>query len=89
MRLTEVVNDCTHRSRLPNMTIETEEILFNHDAQNHVGRPYDKEQIIEAIMIAKHTIIKIKYTDNTKNYPIERLICLLVILDIKKVITAK
>ena len=66
-RLTEAVNACTHRSHLPNITIETENILFNHDAHNHQGRPDDKEQIVEAIMITKHTIIKIKYRENTNN----------------------
>ena len=83
------MNACPQRSHLPNTTIDTENILFNHDAQNHQGRPDDKEQIIEAIMIAKHTIITIKPRENTNNYPTERLTCMMLILDIEKAITAK
>ena len=88
-RLSEAVNDCPQRSHLPNTTIDSESILFNHEAQNHQGRPDDKEQIIEALMIAKHTIIKIKHRENTNNYPTERLTCMMLILDIEKAITAK
>ena len=83
------MNACNQRSHLPNTTIDSENILFNHDTQNHQGRPEDKEQIIEAIMIAKHTIIKIKHRENINNYPTERLTCMMLILDIEKVITAK
>ena len=87
-RLTEAVNACTHRSHISNISIKTENILFNHNEHNHQGRPDNKEQIIEAIMIAKHTIIKIKYRENTKNYPTERLTCMMLILDMEKAITA-
>ena len=83
------MNACTHRSHLPNITIDTENILFNHNAHNHQGRPDDKEQIVEAIMIAKHTIIKIKYRETTNHYPTERLTCMMLILDMEKEITAK
>ena len=40
-------------------------------------------------MIAKHTIIKIKHRENINNYPTEILTCMMLILDIEKVITAK
>ena len=35
-------------------------------------------------MIAKYTIIKIKYRENTNNYPTERLTCMMLILDMEK-----
>ena len=40
-------------------------------------------------MITKQMIIKIKYRENTNNYPTERPTHMMVILDIEKEITAK
>ena len=48
----------------------------------------DREQISEAIMIAKHTIVKIKYREGN-NAPSARLANMLLILDMEKAIMAK
>ena len=40
-------------------------------------------------MIVKHMIIKNKHGENTNNFPSERLTCMMLLLDIERVITAK
>ena len=56
------------------------DIIFNNDYQTPQDSMVDREQISEAIMIAKHTIIKIKYREGNAAPPV-RLANMMLILD--------
>ena len=64
------------------------DIIFNNDYQTPQDSMVDREQISEAIMIAKHTIIKIKYREGNATPPV-RLANMMLILDKEKSIMAK
>ena len=70
------------------MDIQAEKILSNNDYQTSQDSVVDREQISEAIMIAKHTIVKIKYREGN-TAPSARLASMMLILDMEKAIMAK
>ena len=57
------INECLDHVHRPGIDIQAENVLFNNDYQIPQDSGVDREQISEAIMIAKHTILKIKYRE--------------------------
>ena len=86
--LAQAINECFEQVHRPGIVIQAENILFNDGYQTPQDSLVDSEQISEAIMIAKHTIVKIKYREGN-NAPSARLANMLLILDMEKAIMAK
>ena len=86
--LAQAINECFEQVHRPGIVIQAENILFNDGYQTPQDSSVDSEQISEAIMIAKHTIVKIKYREGN-NAPSARLANMLLILDMEKAIMAK
>ena len=83
--LAQAINECFDQVHCQSIDIQAENILFNNDYQTPQDSEVDREQISEPIMIAKHTIVMIKYREGN-TAPSARLANMMLILDIEKAI---
>ena len=77
--LAQAINECFNQAHRPGIVIQAENILFNDDCQIPQDSSVDSEQISESIMIAKHTIVKIKYREGN-TAPSARLASMMLIM---------
>ena len=87
--LADSFNEVTERPDAGNtpITLQRDNIMFNHPPS---GIPdHQKYDCIDAIMIAKHAIYRLKFRQNTNRLPTIKLLLVTVALDMERAVTVR